>query len=290
MENKPNEPWNPISIKKVTEPETPSAPKVIRRVDGIKKAPVSVVKPSSTAASNAQQTSEVSKVSHISSDDTSKAPGIPEVLNGPEISEVPDASETPEMPEISLDQFKSSTPIPNGDLPSVAAQDPTGSAMQPISKPLEKPPERKPAVSYLFVVWMIEHAIKIFWSIFAVVFLIALFFVSRHFIPRTHNGEQPVVNEQHPREFGDTPDEIERLLTRVESHILLPSGKNFEVYTVTDLTPLAGNAFFERAEVGDKVIIWADVRKAILYSPIKDKIIEVSHVDLVSSTSTPSTR
>lgn len=91
-----------------------------------------------------------------------------------------------------------------------------------------------------------------------------------------------------PEVYGETPEEVTRLLGDVGKHFLLPEDTDLSVYTVTDLEPLQADPFFKNAEIGDKVLIWATARKAILYSPRRAKIIEVSLVGLAEpATSTP---
>ncbi|MDD5731505.1 MAG: hypothetical protein PHU42_01250 [Patescibacteria group bacterium] len=46
------------------------------------------------------------------------------------------------------------------------------------------------------------------------------------------------------------------------------------VATVTDHTELAGQPFFANAQDGDKALIYTKAKKAILYRPSTDKIIE----------------
>ncbi len=74
--------------------------------------------------------------------------------------------------------------------------------------------------------------------------------------------------------------EIERLISRVGEIIVLPEGEQPTVATVTNLEQLKDQPFFSKAKVGDKVLIYTNMRKAILYDPIQHKIIEVAPLNI----------
>lgn len=72
-----------------------------------------------------------------------------------------------------------------------------------------------------------------------------------------------------------TPEEeIKEVVARVASHIILPNEQP-TMATVTDLEALRGQPFFANAQIGNKVLIFPETGKAILYSPSADRIIEV---------------
>lgn len=52
------------------------------------------------------------------------------------------------------------------------------------------------------------------------------------------------------------------------------------VATVTDLAPLREQAFFAEAEVGDVVLMFPQSRKALLYRPSENKLIEAAPLSL----------
>ncbi|MEX2010527.1 MAG: hypothetical protein WD874_01860, partial [Parcubacteria group bacterium] len=66
------------------------------------------------------------------------------------------------------------------------------------------------------------------------------------------------------------------VIEKVGKLVELPEGENATVATVTDLEPLKGQAFFAEAKVGDKVLIYGESKKAILYRPSENKIIVVA--------------
>lgn len=82
---------------------------------------------------------------------------------------------------------------------------------------------------------------------------------------------------------AQTQEEVKRLVAEVGKLIELPQGEDPTVATVTDVSKLAGQPFFQRARNGDKVLIYTNARKAVLYSPGLKKVIDVAPVNIGTS-------
>lgn len=74
--------------------------------------------------------------------------------------------------------------------------------------------------------------------------------------------------------------ELEIALESVGRHIMLPKDEIPSLATISDPAQLKGQAFFVNAQKGDQVLIFPTSKKAILYSPSLDKLIEVAPVNL----------
>lgn len=70
-----------------------------------------------------------------------------------------------------------------------------------------------------------------------------------------------------------SPEEIKKLVEIVGKLIELPSGEQPTVATVSNKEKLSGQAFFEKAQNGDKVLIYEKARVAIIYRPSSGKVI-----------------
>lgn len=68
------------------------------------------------------------------------------------------------------------------------------------------------------------------------------------------------------------------ILTKVSTHIVLPKDEVPTLATVSDPEQLKKYPFFTNAEKGDKVLIYSLAKKAILYRPTGDKIVEIAPI------------
>ena len=73
--------------------------------------------------------------------------------------------------------------------------------------------------------------------------------------------------------------ELDLALSQIGKLIVLPVGETPTLATVSDPEKLKDQPFFTNAQKGDKVLIYTIARKAILYSPTLNKIIEVAPVN-----------
>ena len=80
--------------------------------------------------------------------------------------------------------------------------------------------------------------------------------------------------KQNPEKISQ--QEVMRLVSLIGRHLILPEGETPTIATVTDPDRLKGKPFFAHAKQGDKVLIYATAKKAILYDPAADRIVEVA--------------
>ncbi len=74
--------------------------------------------------------------------------------------------------------------------------------------------------------------------------------------------------------------EVDDLVARVGRLVVLPEGETPTIATVSDPEALKDQAFFAKAQKGDKVLIYAQAKKAILYSVTMNKIIDVAPLNI----------
>lgn len=68
------------------------------------------------------------------------------------------------------------------------------------------------------------------------------------------------------------------LVNAVGDHIQLPKDETPTVATVEDKNKLKDQPFFSSVENGDKILIYTKARKAIVYRPSSDKVINVGPI------------
>jgi hypothetical protein len=78
--------------------------------------------------------------------------------------------------------------------------------------------------------------------------------------------------------------ETAALVAKVSKLVVLPTGETPTVATVSDPEALKDQAFFASAQKGDKVLIYAQAKKAFLYSVTLNKILDVAPLNIGSST------
>lgn len=82
---------------------------------------------------------------------------------------------------------------------------------------------------------------------------------------------------ENPSQIGK--EESKALIDKVGKLIELPK-ETPNIYTVTDVQKLKDQPFFARAENGDKVLIYTQAKKAILYRPSINKVIDVAPINI----------
>lgn len=75
-------------------------------------------------------------------------------------------------------------------------------------------------------------------------------------------------------------EETQKVIDNVGKLMILPSGETPTVATISDKDKLKNQPFFANAKNGDQILIFTEAKKAILYDPISNKIIDVAPVNI----------
>lgn len=111
--------------------------------------------------------------------------------------------------------------------------------------------------------------------IFFVLFLVAAIFAATTY-------QQLAAFKRNPQEAAAA--ESKALVAQVSKIIVLPVDETPTVATVNNTEPLKDQPFFANAKVGYKVLIYTGAKKAILFDPVGNKIVEVAPINIGDST------
>lgn len=93
--------------------------------------------------------------------------------------------------------------------------------------------------------------------------------------------------KQDPQKYAQ--ETANQIVEQAGKLILLPTGETPTIATVVDPAKLKDQPFFAHAKAGDKVLIYTNARKAILFDPVNNKIIEVAPLTIGNPSPTPKT-
>lgn len=88
-------------------------------------------------------------------------------------------------------------------------------------------------------------------------------------------------------QLRDIKKENAELVTRLSRLMVLPEGEDPVIAVISDVSSLAKNQpFYANAHNGDKVIVYMKAKKAIIYDPNADKIVNVGPIFLENQNTT----
>lgn len=87
-------------------------------------------------------------------------------------------------------------------------------------------------------------------------------------------------HQSQTKKATDKLEFVDQVVKQVDRHYILPVGESPTLATVSDVNRVRSQAFFANAANGDKVLVYAKARKAILYRPSADKIVEVAPLEI----------
>ena len=97
-----------------------------------------------------------------------------------------------------------------------------------------------------------------------------------------NNSQKEVKRLSNPQEAAKA--QVSEAVAKVGQLVELPPSETPTLATVNDPAKLKDQAFFANAKVGDQVLIYTQAKKAILYRPSTNKIIEIAPVNIGNST------
>jgi hypothetical protein len=85
-------------------------------------------------------------------------------------------------------------------------------------------------------------------------------------------------------------DEVKKLVAEVGKLVDLPTNEDPTVATISDIDKLKDQPFFAKARNGDKVLIYTNTKKAILYDPDIHKVMDIAPVNIGTSSAQQATQ
>lgn len=84
---------------------------------------------------------------------------------------------------------------------------------------------------------------------------------------------------------GEVAADVKELIGRVSRHIVLPEDEVPTLATVSDPDRLKDQPFFANAKKGNQVLLYTVAKKAYLYDPVLDRLLEVAPINISASPS-----
>jgi hypothetical protein len=98
-----------------------------------------------------------------------------------------------------------------------------------------------------------------------------------YYMNRYNNAQVRIAKLTNPADVSKA--EQQKLIAEISVLTPLPTGEAPTFAEVVDSTKLASQPFFASAQNGDKVLIYTKAKKAILYRPSTNKIINIAPVN-----------
>jgi hypothetical protein len=107
--------------------------------------------------------------------------------------------------------------------------------------------------------------------------VVLLVCVSAYFYNRSRQAELQLSGDNVAAQQA-----VKRVVKKVSGHMILPTDEQPTLATVSDVTKVRDQPFFTHAQNGDQVLVYTQTRKAILYRPSADRIVEVAPLSVNS--------
>ena len=100
-----------------------------------------------------------------------------------------------------------------------------------------------------------------------------------YFYVQNKNTENKLNNLQQKSQASD---DLSMVVEQIGKLVLLPTGEQPTLATVTDISKLKDQSFFIGAAGGDRILIYEKAKRAILYRPSLNKIVEMAPINSVN--------
>lgn len=113
--------------------------------------------------------------------------------------------------------------------------------------------------------------------------IIVLVALSGFLVYKYVHSQNEVKRLSNPQESAR--EETRQLIRNVGKLVEIPSNETPTIATVSDASKVKDQAFFAKAQNGDKVLIFSQSKRAILYRPSANKVIELAPINIGNNAS-----
>lgn len=113
--------------------------------------------------------------------------------------------------------------------------------------------------------------------------IIALVALSGFMVYKYVHSQNDVKRLSNPQESAR--EEVRQLTAKVGRLVEIPPNETPTIATVDDVAKLKDQAFYAKAQNGDKVLIFNQAKRAFLYRPSTDKVIELAPINIGNNAS-----
>jgi hypothetical protein len=143
-----------------------------------------------------------------------------------------------------------------------------GEERTPTSAP--KPKRQKPSLPQI-------SPIKLVMAVLGLLLIIMLFVVMSDRNSLKKQVDQ--LSKQPTNQESQAANELVSIQIELNKFMELPTNETPTLATVSDVEKVKGQTFFKNAQNGDKVLLYSQSGKAILYRPSTKKVIEVAQIN-----------
>lgn len=109
-------------------------------------------------------------------------------------------------------------------------------------------------------------------------FIVVLVALSGFLVYQYIHSQNEVKRLSNPQESAR--EETRQLTAKLGRLVEIPTNETPTIATVSDVSKLKDQPFYAKAQNGDKVLIFSQAKRAFLYRPSTDKVIELAPINI----------
>lgn len=119
---------------------------------------------------------------------------------------------------------------------------------------------------------------KILGGLVVLLIIAALGAAGAYYYNKYNDSQDQIAKLSDPSEVAKT--QLADIISKVSQLTDLPKDESPTLATVADPEKLKGQPFFANSQKGDRVLIYTQAKKAFLYRPSTDKLLEIAPINI----------